>query len=89
MQYICEKCDEVCDIVSGDDGGFEEAYGARVWAPCPVTVSECCEEAVEEVTEEQAEIASQVNFIQELVNSYAPTGNAFSILRDMLHEARQ
>jgi hypothetical protein len=89
MPYICEKCEDVCDVVSGDDGGYEEAWGARTWVPSAVTVSDCCGHDVEDVSEEEAEIVEQVNYIQRLVQSGKPTGKEFGILRDMLWEARQ
>jgi hypothetical protein len=53
--FLCVKCDELCDVIETDVGGYEEFWGAKVWRAEYDTVSECCGAEVEELTKAQAD----------------------------------
>ena len=42
MTHICGKCDQLCDVIDVDQGGYENFWGAKVWHEQMETVSECC-----------------------------------------------
>ena len=46
MSNICGKCEQICEPTEVDDGGYEEAWGAKVWVPAWSTVSDCCADDV-------------------------------------------
>ena len=40
--HICGKCEQLCEVVSIDAGGYEEWWGSKVWHEQLEDVSECC-----------------------------------------------
>lgn len=54
VRYQCLKCDKLCDVVSIDEGGYENFWGASVWHQAWSDVSECCQDEVDEVDEKTA-----------------------------------
>lgn len=51
--FKCLACDQICDLVEKDEGGYVEFWGARVWHPQFTDVSDCClSEDYEEVDED-------------------------------------
>ena len=40
--YFCEECEQECELVEIDEGGYEEIWGARMWHPMWTNVSDCC-----------------------------------------------
>ena len=46
----CPDCGDLVspeELVGKDVGGYEEAYGSRVWKPCVIYLTPCCLAEVE------------------------------------------
>lgn len=50
--YKCCACDQICELIEIDEGGYEEVWGAKVWVHMYTDVSGCCHEYYEEVEDE-------------------------------------
>ena len=49
---VCLQCNQECDLIETDHGGWEEFWGAKVWHYQYVSVTSCCgSEDYEEVEE--------------------------------------
>jgi hypothetical protein len=50
---VCLECNQPCELIEIDAGGYEEVWGAKVWHKQPIDVSSCCQvedwEEVEEI----------------------------------------
>lgn len=53
--YRCLRCNQECDLVTEDHGGWEEFWGAPVWHTQLVDVSDCCNDEYEEVDDDENE----------------------------------
>ena len=51
--FKCESCDQECDVIEVDEGGYEEIWGAKTWHSMKVSASNCCLENFEEVEQEE------------------------------------
>ena len=56
MMYTCDACNQECDVVCIDEGGYEEVWGARMWHAQWVDVSDCCHDNFEEVDDDGTDL---------------------------------
>jgi hypothetical protein len=41
-EYRCAECGEPCELITEEQGGYEEVWGAKVFHSQPSDVTECC-----------------------------------------------
>ena len=51
-RYVCNKCDCDCELISVDEGGYEEFWGAKVWREDFTSYSDCCNSEYEELEDD-------------------------------------